>query len=153
VTHPLLKDFPIILEQVVDWGDMDALGHVNNIVYFRYFENVRVEYLERIGFWQVYQELKIGPILGSVQARFRRAVTFPDTLLVAARITEILEDRFTMEHHIVSTKLNELATLGEGIVVSFDYFEKKKVKIPDSIRVKIEEIEKNRISTKNIEKG
>ena len=31
------------------WGDMDALGHVNNTVYFRYMEQARVEWLEQIG--------------------------------------------------------------------------------------------------------
>ena len=36
--------------QPVRWGDMDALGHVNNTVYFRYMEQVRVEYLEKLGF-------------------------------------------------------------------------------------------------------
>ena len=46
--HPLLASFPVVFEQVVDWGDMDGFAHVNNVVYFRYFENVRIEYLQRI---------------------------------------------------------------------------------------------------------
>ncbi len=36
--HPLLASFPVVFEQVVDWGDMDGFAHVNNVVYFRYFE-------------------------------------------------------------------------------------------------------------------
>ena len=34
----------------IRWGDMDAYGHVNNTVYFRYMEQARVEYLEQLGF-------------------------------------------------------------------------------------------------------
>lgn len=34
----------------IRWGDMDALGHVNNTVYFRYAEQTRVEWLEQMGF-------------------------------------------------------------------------------------------------------
>jgi acyl-ACP thioesterase len=34
----------------IRWGDMDAYGHVNNTVYFRYMEQARVEYLEKLGF-------------------------------------------------------------------------------------------------------
>lgn len=34
----------------IRWGDMDALGHVNNTVYFRYMEQTRVEWLDKIGF-------------------------------------------------------------------------------------------------------
>jgi hypothetical protein len=36
--------------QIVRWGDMDFYGHVNNTVYFRYFEQARVEWLEQAGF-------------------------------------------------------------------------------------------------------
>jgi acyl-CoA thioester hydrolase len=40
----LLAGFPVIVEQAVVWGDMDSYRHVNNTVYFRYFENARLEY-------------------------------------------------------------------------------------------------------------
>ena len=52
MTYPmkqLKKDYPVILSQDIIWGDMDAFGHINNTVYFRYFENVRIEYFNRIG--------------------------------------------------------------------------------------------------------
>ena len=38
----LLADFPVTVEIPVAWGDMDAMGHVNNVVYFRYFETARI---------------------------------------------------------------------------------------------------------------
>ena len=51
--HPLvqkhLPDYPVVIQQTVAWGDMDAYRHVNNVVYFRYLENARLEYLERLG--------------------------------------------------------------------------------------------------------
>lgn len=33
-----LADYPIVFEQRVAWGDMDAFGHVNNVIYYRYIE-------------------------------------------------------------------------------------------------------------------
>ncbi len=45
----LLPSYPVVVEWDVAWGDMDAYGHVNNVVYFRYFEQARIAYLERIG--------------------------------------------------------------------------------------------------------
>ena len=33
----------------IRWGDMDAFGHVNNTVYFRYMEQVRISWFEQIG--------------------------------------------------------------------------------------------------------
>src|SRR5256885_557267 len=46
-----LAQFKVVIDQPVAWGDMDSFGHVNNVVYFRYFENARVEYFRRIGWW------------------------------------------------------------------------------------------------------
>jgi len=41
----------LTLEMVIPirWGDMDAMGHVNNTVYFRYMETIRIEWLRRVG--------------------------------------------------------------------------------------------------------
>ena len=45
----LEKEYPLVLSEDVIWGDMDAYGHVNNKVYFRYFEDARIAYFDRIG--------------------------------------------------------------------------------------------------------
>ena len=37
-----LEQYPVILEQPVAWGDMDAFGHVNNVMYYRYIESARL---------------------------------------------------------------------------------------------------------------
>jgi len=34
----------------IRWGDMDAMGHVNNTVYFRYLETIRIDWFDKIGF-------------------------------------------------------------------------------------------------------
>lgn len=139
--HELLAGYPVVIEQVVDWGDMDSFQHVNNVVYIRYFENARIAYFERMD-WKAYlAETGIGPILGTVQARFRRAVTFPDTLHVGARVVSLEADRYTMDYRIVSAKQNDLVTTGETVVVTFDYRAGKKTPIPDDMRKTIEEIE------------
>ena len=49
-SHPLLEGFPVVVETPIAWGDMDYFRHVNNIVFFRYFESARIAYLERIRF-------------------------------------------------------------------------------------------------------
>src|ERR1051325_592438 len=120
-TEELFQTFPVIVTQAVVWGDMDAYQHVNNVVYFRYFENARLEYVRRLD-WFAYQQVTgIGPILAATQARFRRALTYPDTIHIGIRLLEMKEDRFTVEHHIVSEKLNEIATLGQGVIVAYHY--------------------------------
>jgi acyl-CoA thioester hydrolase len=137
----LLSSYPLVIEQAVQWAEMDAFEHVNNIVYFRYFENARIAYLERIGWWGEVPRTGIGPIVASIQARFRRPLTYPDTVRIGARVTEVGEDRLTMEHLIVSQARSEITTEGSSVVVCYDYRALRKMPIPDHLRRKIEELE------------
>ena len=129
-----LDGFPVVVEIPVAWGDMDYFRHVNNIVFFRYFESARIEYLERIGFRELTGESSVGPILASTGCRFRRPLTWPDTVAVGARVTEVGEDRFAMEYRLVSRKSGEVAAEGTGVLVSFDYAAERKVPLPEAVR-------------------
>ncbi|MGE3809499.1 MAG: acyl-CoA thioesterase [Gemmataceae bacterium] len=132
---------PVLLELQVYWGEMDSYRHVNNVVYFRYFENARLEYVLRLD-WPAYEEATgIGPILQATQCRFRRPLTWPDTITVTAHVTDIAADRFTLEHKIVSHRLGEVAAVGTGTVVTFDYRNNAKVPIPDELKRRIAELE------------
>lgn len=137
----LLRDFPIIVEIPVAWGEMDALGHVNNIVYFRYFESARVAYLTKINFIDPEQNGGIAAILASTQCDFRKALAYPDTVSIGARVVEICDDRFAMEYRLVSHRLQKIAAEGKGVVVAYNYLEKRKVELPQAIRKNIQEIE------------
>jgi acyl-CoA thioester hydrolase len=141
MNHESLSRFPVVIEIPVAWGEMDAMQHVNNIVYFRYIESVRMAYFERLGLLDRLSETGIGPILAWTSCRFRRALTYPDTVSVGTRVTKIEADRFTMETLIVSHAMSDVAAESEGIVVTFNYREQKKVAIPDEIRRRIQELE------------
>jgi acyl-CoA thioester hydrolase len=136
-----LAGYPVVVELPVAWGDMDYFRHVNNIVFFRYFESARIEYLERIGFREIGEGQPVGPILASTDCRFRRPVTWPDTVAVGARVTEVGEDRFSMEYRLVSRKLGAVAAEGGGLLVSYDYEAQRKVPLPDAVRRAIGELE------------
>jgi len=120
---------------------MDAYGHVNNTVFFRYFESARVAYLERCGFTESYDQHKVGAILHSTDCRFRRPLFYPDTVLVGGRAAEIGPDRFTMEYLVISQDSEAVAAEGTGIVVSYDYVNRRIVRIPEEVRRRIEELE------------
>ena len=139
--HELLVDFPVVVRLPVQWGDMDAYGHVNNTVFFRYFESARVEYLDRCGFLRSFQRERVGAILHSTRCRFRRALTHPDTVLVGAAAREVEEDRFTHEYRLVSVSGDHVAAEGSGVVVSFDYDRGTKAPIPAPVREGIASLE------------
>ncbi|HTU16750.1 MAG TPA: thioesterase family protein [Gemmataceae bacterium] len=137
----LLVGYPVVVRQEVVWGEMDSYRHVNNVVYFRYFENARLEYFRRLD-WPAFEaETGIGPILAATQARFRRALTYPDTIAITARLGALGEDRFTLEHRIFSKQLGDMATEGQGTVVAFHYERGSKVPLPEELRRRIAALE------------
>lgn len=137
----LLAEYPITVDVPVAWGDMDAFGHVNNTVFFRWFETARIAFLEAIGFVAGGEGGGVGPILASTSCRFRRPLAFPDTITVGVRVTALEEDRFEHAYRVVSHALGEVAAEGAGVVVSYDYGAKRKAPIPDAVRRAIRAME------------
>jgi acyl-CoA thioester hydrolase len=138
-----LEGFPVVIEIPVAWGEMDSLQHVNNIIYFRYFESVRMACFDRLEIWRFMEETGIGPILASTECRFRIPLTYPDTVSVGTRITSIADDRFVMAYRVVSHQHKRVAAEGQGVIVSYDYREKKKASLPAQLRSRMESLEKD----------
>jgi acyl-CoA thioester hydrolase len=122
---------------------MDALGHVNNIVYFRYFESARVAYLTKINFIDPEANDGVAAILASTQCDFRKALAYPDTASIGARVVEVSpsRDRFTMEYRVVSHRLQKIAAEGKGVVVAYNYRDKRKAELPEVVRKNIQTVE------------
>jgi acyl-CoA thioester hydrolase len=140
--NKLLEGYSVVIEIPIAWGEMDSFQHVNNTAYFRYFESARIRYSEKLGLYKHKDETGIGPILGSTSCKYRLPLTYPDTVSVGAKITEIAEDRFTMKYVVVSHKHQKIAAEGDGVVVMYDYREGKKTAIPEEIRKRILAMEK-----------
>ena len=122
----------------VTWGDLDALQHVNNTVYFRWFETGRVALFRRVGWLGERRADGVGPILARASCVFRLPVGFPDTMEVGVGVTELAEDRFTVVYRIVSDQLGAVVAKGEGRIVCFDYNAGKKTRLPDAVREALE---------------
>ena len=137
----LLKAYPVVIELPVAWGEMDALRHVNNIVYFRYFESGRMAYFTRLGVWEYMNETGVGPILASTACKFKLPLTYPDTVSVGTRVSEIEADRFVMRYVVVSHGHAKAAAEGEGLIVSYDYRALRKAPLPDEMKRRIERLE------------
>lgn len=137
----LQKAFPVIVTQAVVWGDMDSYQHVNNVVYFRYFENARLEYFRRVDWFAIEEATGVGPILASTQARFRRALTYPDTIHIGTRLLDLQADRFIVEHHIVSEAQDTIVTIGQGLIIGYHHAGGAKAPLPNELIARIRELE------------
>ena len=141
MNHELLEAYPVVIETPVAWGEMDSLRHVNNIVYFRYFESARMAYFDRVGFWAYMDETGVGPILASTRCKFILPLTYPDTVSIGARVSEVEDDRFVMSYAVVSHNHARLAAVGDGLIVSYDYRALTKSPLPEEIKRRIRDLE------------
>jgi acyl-CoA thioester hydrolase len=139
----LLKNYPVIVEFPIAWGEMDAMNHVNNIVYFRFFESARIAYFEKMDLMGYMTKTGIGPILATTSCKFKIPLSYPDKVLIGAKVFSIEEDRFVMNYLVVSTNHQKVAAEGDGVIVTFNYREGKKVTIPDVVKQGILDIEKS----------
>jgi acyl-CoA thioester hydrolase len=134
----LLQPYHVVVTLPVQWGEQDAFQHVNNAVYFRWFESARIAFWNVIGLWETMRQERVGPILASVACDYRRQLTYPDTVHVASRVVRLGRTSFAMEQVVVSNALRAVAAEGRSTVVVFDYAAGAPTPIPDDLRRSIE---------------
>jgi acyl-CoA thioester hydrolase len=143
-----LREFPLVITIPVQWGDQDTLGHVNNIIYLRWSETGRVEYLSRLDLWHGTPDQRFGPILASIICNFRYPLTYPDTVHVGTRVVSIGNRSFQMTHKIVSENAGVVAADLESTLVWLDYEAGKSIPVPAEMREAIEKLEGRELASR-----
>ena len=138
---PALADFPATFTIPILWGDQDAFGHINNVVYIRWFESARIAYLEQSGLEPLLLQHGLGPILASVVCNYRKQLLYPDTVTIGARITRLGRTSLSMEHATFSHQQQAIVADGQSIVVTFDYQAQRSIEIPADVRAAISQFE------------
>lgn len=127
-----LEAFPSRIELPVQWGEMDAFRHVNNVVYFRWFESARVAHLQRWRGGPMVAD-EPGPVLARIDCRYRLPITHPDTVIVGTRVLTASGDRATIGHAVFSQRHQRLAAEGEALLVWVDLSTGRKAPIPPNL--------------------
>lgn len=140
---PALGRYPVRVEVPVAWGDMDALGHVNNTVYLRWFETGRIAYFDRLaGLTARMASEGRGPILARQECDYRLPLSYPDTVTVEVTISSFGRTSFTMEFRIRSAaKGGAVAAQGKGVAVLVHYATGEKVPLGDDLRAAVAALE------------
>lgn len=132
-----IKECPIVHHQQVAWGDMDAFGHVNNVMYYRYIESARIEYLTQV---EAFSHGLIS-VVSSSSCRFYRPVFFPDLLKIGVRVVELRNSGFRMSYVLYSNHQGQMVATGEAIVVMVNAETNEKAALPIELRQKIAKLE------------
>ena len=113
----LSAQYAYIAATKVHWGDMDALGHVNNVVYFKYLENTRLTMMEVLGVFPRLFEEGTGLVIADAHCRYKAPVVYPDTLHIGVRVEFIGDDRMRFHYALFSENLQRVAAEAETIQV------------------------------------
>lgn len=118
----------------IRWGDMDAMGHVNNTVYFRYLEQSRIEWFTSIGCQP--DPNGEGPVIVNARCTFIRQLKYPGDLEIRTYVGPAGRSSFETYVEIRRTDQPEvLAAEGGAKVVWVDFPSEKSAPLPERIRV------------------
>jgi len=135
------SDFRCWVKIPVRWGDMDAIGHVNNAAYFIYCESARLEYLDQIGIGRRFWEATEGPALAHAALNFRRQVRHPAMIEVGVRVPEVRNRSFRMDYGIFLDATDTPVADGTSVIVWADYRAERASEIPAHVRKAIASLE------------
>ena len=118
----------------IRWGDMDAMGHVNNTVYFRYFEVVRLDWIYKVGA-SVDPTTGQGPLIVNSFCSFLRQLEFPGDVLARHYVAN--PGRSSFDTFMTLERTDEPGGIyaeGGATTVWTDYAAKKSAPMPDWFR-------------------
>lgn len=136
-TLPEQKKFVHEIVIPLRWGDMDAMGHINNTVYFRYFEIARLDWIFKVG---ASTDLTgQGPVIVNAFCNFLRQLEFPGDVLVKQYVAHPGRSSFDTYLTLERTDMpGVIWAEGGAKTVWTDYQAKKSVPMPDWFRALIE---------------
>lgn len=133
----------VSIELAIRWGDMDALGHVNNIYYFQYCESARIAYFDAIGIERFRNNPLDGPGMVSASLSFRRQLRYPGAVRVTANTISVGERSFTLRYAIYDQSDGAVVAEGDSVCVWVDYAAAKAMRLSDEFVARLAELERN----------
>jgi acyl-CoA thioester hydrolase len=119
----------------VRWGDLDAMGHVNNTIYFRYFESLRIEWLQSLA--SEPNPEGVGPVMANGFCNFIRQIEYPGEIVARHYVAapragaKSLDTYFTLS---MASPPYVASPNGGATLVWLDFPSKKTVPLPDHVR-------------------
>lgn len=126
--------FPFWVPIEVRWGDMDAMGHVNNSIYFRYCESARIALLRSLNITSRAEGSLCGPTLVTTSCDFKREVKYPALLDVGVRVEHLSRRSFAMQYGMFFAGTEELAAVARSVNAWVNYAEMRAVELPAELR-------------------
>ena len=129
-----MGDWTIEVTLDVAWGEMDALGHVNNIRYIAWAETARIAFFEKFGMSTRAQD-PVGPILARIENDYLEPVEYPARVTVGVRPERVGNTSLILLHEVwLANDPRRVVARGRAVVVLINYATQEKVRVPDRLR-------------------
>jgi acyl-CoA thioester hydrolase len=136
-----MSGFPVVIQVAVQWGDLDVYGHVNNVVYLRWFEAARAAYAMQVGVEILSRDRGVGAILASVTCNYRRPSAYPGVVYAGARVSRLTVGSVTLQYLVADATTGVPVADGQSDAVLYDYAANEPVAVPGRIRAAVEQLE------------
>ena len=122
----------------VRFRDCDLMGHVNNAVYFTYFEQARLVAADTLGLRRALEKTGLGLILVHGSCDYKAQVKLGDIVEVRMTVVAVGGTSFTLHYEVHRVRDDAVVALGKSVQVVFNYEIGKSAPIPDSLREKLD---------------
>ena len=137
-----MSDRPLLFSIAIPtrWGDEDRYGHINNVVYFRYFEEARVQWLRNLSEHAVPVDgRETGPVVIEVAATYLKPLHYPATVIVKAYVRKLGTSSLILDHELVTAEHPEtIYTRGHAAIVWVDHRINKAIPLPEAMRTHLQ---------------
>ncbi|WP_229053702.1 thioesterase family protein [Aeromicrobium sp. Leaf350] len=137
MTEPTRSDFPVIRTITTRWEDEDVYGHVNNVVYYSYFDTAVNGYLiEATG--TDTRQLDAYGVVAETSCRFLRELRFPLDVEAGLRVTRLGSSSVVYEIGLFQGEAETPAAVGRFVHVYVTGADRTVTPVPDLIRAVLE---------------
>jgi acyl-CoA thioester hydrolase len=122
----------------VRFGDLDPMGHVNNVDFLRYFESARIAFHTNVLDVQhpTSRPDGFGVVVAELHATYRAPAYFDEELRTSVRPADIGRSSYRIEFETHAD--NRLLVDGHAVMVGYDYGRNESMALPDALRERLE---------------
>ena len=140
------EGYALALPVEVRFRDMDSMGHVNNAVFFTYFENARIAYWRAVP--GIRSRRALDYILARAECDFRSPVALEDELTCHIRVGSFGRSSFTFEYLLREERTGRIVAEGRTVQAMYDYASRTTRPIDEGLKAAIREFEKREIPSR-----